>query len=253
MTCRVYKYSLIISIEKPANCFHFYWITANCWFIKFRLTFSYQKRLNSKSQTEAEVVCSRPVNCRDCGFAARCEETGSDWQLSGLLAELFCKWWWGLSDDVGWDERRRANALLSSEEIQFHSINIDILLSPTKFALGPLVRQIRAGGIETPPRLWYLGVQQQMARPLAPWILPAWTALSFLLLCYLAPLPGCLSWLLPLSQRWLAVSRITKAPSHRPSKNKLPSPEHHPRQGLFTVVLTEKLEDGRLKHVLIWI
>lgn len=171
MACRVYKYSLIISIEKQANCFYFYWITAYCWFIKFQFTFSNQKQLNLKSQIEAEVLCSRPVKCRDrtVAFTGRCEETGSDWQLSVLLAELFCKWWWRLSDNVGWDERRRANAVLSSEEIQFRSINIDMLLSPTEFALRPLVWQIHAGLIYTPPRLWYSGVKQQMARPLAPW------------------------------------------------------------------------------------
>lgn len=170
MACRVYKYRLIISIEKQANCFHFYWINAYCWFIQFRFTFLNQKRLNLKSHIEAEVVCSRPVKCRHktVAFTGQCKETGSDWQLSVLLAELFCEWWWGLSDNVGLDERRHANAVLSSEEIQFRSINIDILLSPTEFALGPLVRQIHAGLIYTPPRLWYLGVKQQMARPLAP-------------------------------------------------------------------------------------
>lgn len=42
-----------------------------------------------------------------------------------------CKWRWGQSDKAGRDERRRANIGLSSEQIQFHSINIDVLLSPT--------------------------------------------------------------------------------------------------------------------------
>lgn len=43
------------------------------------------------------------------------------------------------------DERRRANTGLSSERIRFHSINIDVLLSPTKWfnsALRPLLQLI---------------------------------------------------------------------------------------------------------------
>lgn len=155
MACSVYKYSLIISIEKQANCFHFYWITAYCWFIKFWFTFSKSKTTELKDSNRSSVSMFKAVKGRERTVAVtgRCKETGSDWQLSGLLAELFCKWWWGLSDKVGWDERRRANAVLSSEEIQFRSINIDMLLSPTKFALGPWVRQIHAGLIYTPPRL----------------------------------------------------------------------------------------------------
>lgn len=103
----------------------------------------------------------------------------SDWQFSVLFAELLCEWWWGLSDKAGWGKRRRANTVLSSEEIQFRSINIDMSLSPTKFALGPLVRPVRHGVIYAPLRLWYLGAEQQMASPLAPWNLPPWTSLSF--------------------------------------------------------------------------
>lgn len=53
--------------------------------------------------------------------------------LPVLFRGLFCKWRWGLSDKAGRDERRRANMGLSSEQIQFHSINIDVLLSPTKW------------------------------------------------------------------------------------------------------------------------
>lgn len=58
---------------------------------------------------------------------------------------LFCKWRWGLSDKAGRDERRRANTVLSSEQIQFHSINIDVLLSPANaltLHLGPLEQVI---------------------------------------------------------------------------------------------------------------
>lgn len=123
-----------------------------------------------------EVLRSiRPAKCRRRPVAS----TGghkSDWQLSVLFAELLCEWWWGLSDKAGWGERRRANTVLSSKEIQFRSINIDMSLSPTKFALGPLVRD---GLIYAPLRLWYLGAKQQMASPLAPWNLPPWTSLSF--------------------------------------------------------------------------
>lgn len=255
MACRVYKYSFIISMEKQANCFHLYWITAHCWFIKFWFTFSNQKRLNLKSQI-AEVLCSRLAKCRGRTVAStgRCKETGSDWQLSVLLAELFCKWWWGLSDKVGWAERRCANAVLSSEEIQFRSINIDMLLSPTKLALRPLVRQIHAGLIYTPPRHWYLGVKQQMARPLAPWVLPLFFSFSVTWLLFLFAFHGCCvcrrgDW--RCLSELPALSHITKAPSHHLSKNKLPSPERHLQKGLFTVDLTEKLEDGKPKYVLI--
>lgn len=48
--------------------------------------------------------------------------------LPVLLEWLFCRWRWGLSDKAGRDERRRANTGLSSEQIQFHSINIDVQL-----------------------------------------------------------------------------------------------------------------------------
>lgn len=51
-------------------------------------------------------------------------------RLPVLLGWLFCKWRWGLSDKTVRDERRRANTGLSSKQIQFHSINIDVLLSP---------------------------------------------------------------------------------------------------------------------------
>lgn len=37
----------------------------------------------------------------------------------------------GLSDKAGREERRRANTGPSSEQIQFRSISIDLLLSPT--------------------------------------------------------------------------------------------------------------------------
>lgn len=114
MACRVYKYSLIISIEKQANGFHFYWITAYCWFIKFRLTFVESKTTELKEpQGSRGCVCVLGllnVDTRLLAFTGRCKETGSDWQLSVLLAELFCEWWWGLSDNVGLDERRHANA-----------------------------------------------------------------------------------------------------------------------------------------------
>lgn len=182
----------------------------------------------------------------------------SDWQLSVLFAELLCEWWWGLSDKAGWGERRRANTVLSSEEIQFRSINIDMSLSPTKFALGPLVRPIRDGLIYAPLRLWYLGAKQQMASPLAPWILPPWTSLSFS--PCLLPLPSsCLPFM---AAAFVAVvtgrarrcphSRITKAPSHHLSNYTLPSSTHRPPQRLFALVLTEKLEDRRPeKRVLI--
>lgn len=126
-----------------------------------------------------EVLHSiRPAKCRKRPVALSGGRK-SDWQCSVLFAELLCEWWWGLSDKAGWGERRRANTVLSSEEIQFRSINIDMSLSPTKFALRPLVRPVRDGLIYAPLRLWYLGAKQQMASPLAPWNLPPWTSLSF--------------------------------------------------------------------------
>lgn len=128
-------------------------------------------------------------------------------------------------------------------------------LSPTKFALGPLVRPVRDGLIYAPLRLWYLGSKQQMASPLAPWNLPPWTSLSFSP-CLLPPV--CLSWPLPLSQRWLAVpvgalhSRIAKAPSHHLSIYTRPSSKRRPAQRLFALALTEKLEDRRPKKKKCW-
>lgn len=61
---------------------------------------------------------------------------------------LFCKWRWGLSDKAGRDERRCANTGPSSEQIQFHSINIDVLLSPANaltLPLRPLEQVIHTG------------------------------------------------------------------------------------------------------------
>lgn len=49
-----------------------------------------------------------------------------------------------------------------------------------------------------------------------------------------------------------ATSRIAKAPSHHPSNYSRPSSKRRPRQGLFTVVLTEKLEDRRPKKQTCW-
>lgn len=54
----------------------------------------------------------------------------TSWELPVLLEWLFCKCRWGLSDKAGREKGGRASAGLSSEQIQFHSINIDTPLSP---------------------------------------------------------------------------------------------------------------------------
>lgn len=59
---------------------------------------------------------------------------------------------------LAWTSGGMPTRVLSSEEIQFRSINIDILLSPTEFALGPLVRQTHAGfDIYTPEAVIFGG------------------------------------------------------------------------------------------------
>lgn len=74
---------------------------------------------------------------------ASVQEGAGTCRLPVLLGWLLCKWWWVLSDKAGRNERRRANTGLSSEQIQFHSINIDMLLSPANGFTLPSGHQCR--------------------------------------------------------------------------------------------------------------